>query len=422
MEERREPFVPEELKSRPTGACPRGPSPLRDEEVMEHTAALWRYKPVPAEEPEPGPEYLHAGLEHPGGRIIAARVRGKKHKHEGSNCDDWYEISASGGMLFAAVSDGAGSRKLSRIGARTACRAAVDALQENLLGLWTRRPELPEAVTLDFQDKRCASACGALAKAVQRAVRRAAAEVEAAAEARRSDPAYAALLGRPPEPRDFAATLLASAVVPAGERGWLTVSCQVGDGAIALVDSKGPFAGSVKPLGEADAGPFSGETEFLTSSQMTTPEALQRRTRLSRGHSDLLLMATDGVADDYFPGEAGLRRLYFDLLANGILEDVLQAGALTPEQLRLYKRLSGPVAYPWVNDQSVRPPLHYTRRDYAAGITPEELWRNRAALVLAGLELEGLPRNPAERLLRWLDNYVERGSFDDRTLVLMQLR
>ena len=64
----------------------------------------------------------------------------------------------------------------------------------------------------------------------------------------------------------------------------------------------------------------------------------------------------DGVADDYFPFQPGLHRLYFDLVANGILPGRgldLRLPALTQQQLRLFKKLPDPAGYPWVNDPSV---------------------------------------------------------------------
>ena len=192
---------------------------------------------------------------------------------------------------------------------------------------------------------------------------------------------------------------------------------------IALVDRKGPFEGSVRLMGTADSGEFSGETEFLVSPKMSSLEALQSRTKLSWSRSDLLLMMTDGVSDDYFPHETELRRLYFDLVANGILEGE-SPGELTEERLRLCRKLPQPLSYPWVNDQRVQVPLHYTRRILeTAGLAREDLWRDGTALAAARAELEeqlALP-DPARRLERWLDNYVERGSFDDRTLVIAEL-
>ena len=98
---------------------------LTNKEVTDHTASLWKYLPIPTDEPEPAPEYLQCDTTLPGGRVIAARVRGKKHKHEGTNCDDWFEIANVDDVTFIAVSDGAGSKKFSRIGARESCKASV---------------------------------------------------------------------------------------------------------------------------------------------------------------------------------------------------------------------------------------------------------------------------------------------------------
>ena len=393
-------------------APPAAPKPLSNEAVTGHTAALWRYRPIPEDEPEPAPEYLQKDQTYPGGRVLAARVRGKKHKHEGTNCDDWFEAAACGELVFAAVSDGAGSKRFSRIGARESCRAAVGFLRSELEALLNRKPGLLADVARDFKDPLCMPACGEFASVVQQAVRKAREAVEAAWYTRLTDPAYEAVLGRPLALTDLSATLLVAAVIPAGAYGRLVVSCQVGDGMIALVDSRGAYDQCVKLMGEADSGEFSGETDFLTSPRMGMLETLQNRTKLSRGTSDALLLMTDGVADDYFPAQTGMRRLYLDLLANGALP--VRVENVTAAQMQRYSRLPAPLSYPWVNDQTVQVPLHYVRR-MAEEKDMEALWTDRTALALAGLSMEG--EGPAERLQRWLDNYVERGSFDDRTLL-----
>lgn len=397
------------------------PAPLSNEAVTGYTAALWKYHPVPAEELEPFPECRVSCRMHPGGTVIAANVRGKKHKHEGNNCDDWFEESSVGELVFAAVSDGAGSRKFSRIGARESCRAAVGYLVSTFETLWVQQPELSEHIALEFGDERCMDACRVLAGVVRQAVLKAREAVETAFLTRSADPAYTAALGRPLEWKDFAGTLLVAAVFPAGAAGKLTITCQIGDGIIALIDSKAPFAASVKLMGAPDSGVFSGETEFLISARMGTQEALQSRTKLSRSHSDILLMMTDGVADDYFPHETEIRRLYCDLAVNGILErDTPEDEALTGSQ-----KLPEPLGYPWVNDQSVQIPLHYTRRIMErTGLRLENLWGNRGIMALARRDLAGqlALEQPEARLQRWLDNYVERGSFDDRTLVIVEMK
>ena len=405
------------------------PKPLTSEEVTGHTASLWKYLPVPEGEPEPSPEYLFGETDYPGSRIIGARVRGKKHKHEGTNCDDWYETASCGDITFLAVSDGAGSKRFSRIGAQVSCKAAAGYLVKAFSAALAGRPELADEIKLPLSDRNCMEACGQLAKLVQESVVKAYEAVEAAWYQRTLDPAFPQVLGRELELNDLSGTLLVTAVVPVdketGEH--LIISCQVGDGMIAILNTKGDFSASVKLMGKPDSGDFSGETEFLTSPRMHLLESLQSRTKLSRGIVDLVLVMSDGVADDYFPNETEMRRLYYDLTANGIIPGRgrgLTLAELSQQQIRQFKKLPDPLVYPWVNDQSVKISLHYTTRICEAfGLSLEELWADPAVLELARLELDDRLRAapPAERLKLWLDNYVERGSFDDRTLVIAQI-
>lgn len=402
---------------------------LSNKEVTDHTAGLWRYVPIPEDEPEPAPEYKMYDTSLPGARVIGARVRGKKHKHEGSNCDDWFEVAGSGDVTFLAVSDGAGSKKFSRIGARESCKAAVGYLANQFGALTAAVPTLREDLKNDIQDVKCREACGRIAMLVQNAVLQAWDAVEAAFYSRATDAAYSDVLKRSLALSDLSGTLLVSVVVPIRKetKEYLIAACQIGDGMVAVVNSAGPFQSSLKLLGVPDSGDFSGETDFLTSAKMKKREELQKRTKLSIGAADTLLMMSDGVADDYFPNETQLRRLYYDLIANGILRDGAQTGGLSelsPDQLSLFKHIPDPIAYPWINDKTIKIPIHYTNRICdAMGLSYEELWERRDILTLASLELKDKDTlsNDAERLCLWLDNYYERGSFDDRTLVIAEL-
>lgn len=404
------------------------PPRLSDDEVMEHTAALWKYLPVPADEPEPFPEYLHNTVDYPGGRVVAARVRGKKHKHEGTNCDDWYETASYQRITMLAAADGAGSKKFSRVGAQKSCRAAIGYLANSLENIFSQNPDLYADLAEDLAAPKCMAACSLLANAVQQAVIKAYEAVDAAFYSRAANPDYANVLGRSLQLRDLSSTLLLAVVVPLSElsRECVLVSCQVGDGMIASLNTQGEFAGALKLLGTPDGGDFSGETDFLTSPQMQNLENLQSRTRISRGLLDTVLVMTDGVSDDYFPNETELYRLYFDLLVNGVLDgqlSMLEPASLTAEQLRLFKQIPDPLAFPWVNDQNVKVPLQYTKRICeATGLGLAEIWEDKTVLDLARMELAAQQKqaepDPSRRLLEWLDNYVERGSFDDRTLLI----
>ena len=292
---------------------------LADGEAVRRAAGLWKDRPVPAGELEPAPERVWESRPLAGGRVTAARVRGKKHRHDGTGCDDWYEISRAGKFICAAVSDGAGSKRLSRVGARTSCRTAAASMAALLERDFACRPELWRQLGLPAGDSRCAAVWGALAEIVQKSVLLAGEAVESAWRARARDPAYAALLGREPEIDDFAGTLLAAALVPLGDGACLAAVCQIGDGAAALLDTRTGPVPSVRLLGEADAGAFAGETAFLTSPQMRRLEALQSRTRIAQGTADTLFLMTDGVSDDYFPPSQGMGTLYRDLAAAGVL-------------------------------------------------------------------------------------------------------
>lgn len=402
---------------------------LTNKEVTDHTASLWKYLPIPTDEPEPAPEYLQCDTTLPGGRVIAARVRGKKHKHEGTNCDDWFEIANVDDVTFIAVSDGAGSKKFSRIGARESCKASVGYLVSAYGKMLSDIPTLREALKQDLSSNECMEACGRIAGLVQKSVIQAWEAVEAAFYSRATDPAYSKVLKRKLDLKDLSGTLLVAAIIPLNRetKEHLIVTCQVGDGMIVSINSKGTFQSSVKLLGVPDSGDFSGETEFLTAPQMKTMESLQKRTKLSRGVTDTVMLMSDGVADDYFPNETQMRRLFFDLLVNGIIEmedKPADLSKLTPKEMSIFKRIPDPILYPWVNDKSVTVPIQYTNRICdTVGVSLEELWEDRSILGVASLELkEAIPASDmGERLRVWLDNYYERGSFDDRTLVVMQL-
>ena len=402
---------------------------LSNEEVTGHTANLWKYLPIPSHEPEPVPEYINGTVKFPGSKVVAARVRGKKHKHEGTNCDDWYEVANYERMTFIAVSDGAGSKKFSRVGARESCKAAIGFLVSSFEKLFTDKPELKEHLTLALTDSKCMEACGVLAGVVQQSVIKAHEAVEAAFYSRKTNPEYEKVLGRGLQFKDLSGTLLIAVLIPISEitKEHLVISCQIGDGMIAILNSEGEFSNSMKLMGVPDSGDFSGETDFLTSSQMKNIETLQHRTKISRTVVDTVMVMSDGVADDYFPNETQMRRLYFDLIVNGILEKTskpISMATLTQAQMKLFKRIPDPLVYPWVNDQNVKIPIQYTNRILeSTGLTLEDLWKDPTALYLARLELEENEKNidPSEKLKIWLDNYVERGSFDDRTLVVVTM-
>lgn len=388
---------------------------LSDNDVTAHTAAMWKYNPVP-ESPEPYPEATCSSANENGFEVFGAAVRGKKHKHEGTNCDDNYAFEILGDTVVAAVSDGAGSKLFSRIGAKAACEAVVKYVKARLSAIKRDNPNYLEVLSKPLDNADFGALCGQIAAMLRDSYAEAFAAVEAAYEKRKDYPEFEEAAGRKPELKDFSCTLLASVVIPvetANGREYLTASIQLGDGMIAAIDEKAE--NPLILLGTADGGSFAGETEFLTSEAFRSTESLMSRTKIRRGKLTTLMLMTDGVADDYYPNNPQLLRLALDLKLNNILE-IGEAELITDVTV------PQPVEYPWVNDGDVKYALQYTKNVLAeTSMTLEQLWSDKHAQKKASLASFDIvhDKDKAEMLKIWLDNYVERGSFDDRTLLII---
>lgn len=126
------------------------------------------------------------------------------------------------------------------------------------------------------------------------------------------------------------------------------------------------------------------------------------------------MLMSDGVADDYFPAQPQMKRLCLDLMLNGIIP--IPGGKsepLPPE----------PVRFPSVSPDQRSVALQYAKQLLDNGEDVDGLWDRRGKLAPWSLDSWGvfIGKRPQDRLLTWLDNYNERGSFDDRTLVVLDL-
>ncbi len=393
---------------------------LSDMEVMEHTSNIWQYMDIVDNGTEMHSEYHEKSSEMPFGRITGARVRGKAHKHNGTNCDDYFETAFTDDFAIAAVCDGAGSKPLSRIGSRVSAQSAVEFLKKELSALFSSDKKLKECLCAELNSAEFMGACKKIAELVQMSAREALKAQNDELAKLENDEIYLKALGRKPVIADLSTTFLAAVVVDLpipinGEKQQFIACVQIGDGCICAINSREDADHSVKLMGEADSGKFSSETDFL-SSKNTVDAAIAAKTRVSRGCSDIIMLMTDGVADDYFPAVPMMQRLYLDLGLNGIIPmkgDASQAE--DPAPIR-FKSVS-------MSRQSVA--LQYSKQ-LLSDSSPESmkaLWEKRGALKCHSLEAFriNIGDTPKERLRVWLDNYNERTSFDDRTLVIIDL-
>lgn len=389
---------------------------LSDLEVMEHTANIWHYMDIVDDGTEMHSEYHEKRSETPFGEIIGARVRGKAHKHNGTNCDDYFETAFTEDFAAVAVCDGAGSKPLSRIGSRASAESAVKYLKNELSALLKAEPELKNALCKELSSAEFMSACGKIASLVQQSAREALKAQNDELAILENDEKYLNVLGRKPVIADLSTTFLAAVVVPLvidGKKQRFIACVQIGDGCICALDSAADGEHSVKLMGQADSGKFSSETDFL-SAKNTTDSALAAKTRVSRGNSDVIMLMSDGVADDYFPAVPMMQRLYLDLGLNGILN--MKGEIKTAED-------PAPIRFKSVSMSRQSIALQYAKQllSDSSAESMKALWDKREALKCHSLEAfrMNIGDTPQERLRVWLDNYNERTSFDDRTLVII---
>jgi hypothetical protein len=373
--------------------------------ITDLTQGMWRYMPVP-ESPEPFPEQITKSAEG-SFRVFGASVRGKKHKYDGTNGDDFFDIGFADRICIAAAADGAGSRRLSRIGAQAASKRAVESLQASFSLLISENPDFYDILSGDMAGEAFSVLTGKIAASLRGAVGAAYDAVAAAFSERKDKAEYES-----PELADFASTLLIAAAIPAEGGETVVISLTVGDGVVAVVGETAE--NPITVLSAGDKGEFAGETEFLLSESARSDTSLKNRTRLTRRKAAYALLLTDGVSEDYFPYIPELLRLIADLKMNRILPiDEKKAAAKTD------KKITPPEEIPWVNDPDVKFTIQSAKNIIAEnGISAADIYFDEA-LIAAAAKAEPLDKKAEDALAVWLDNYSERGSFDDRTLVMI---
>ena len=196
-----------------------------------------------------------------------------------------------------AVSDGAGSKKFSRIGARESCKSAVKFLKGKLA---ESPDEMKNKLSLPVSDEGFMEGCGYFASLLQDSVQTASKSVSDAFEERKSKFEYLRLVDRNLELKDFSGTFLICIMIPvstAEGKEYFAAAIQIGDGIICSVDRNSDADRALRLLSQPDSGNYSGETEFLTSENMTKRETLMGKTKIMRGKSSAVMIMTDGVAD-----------------------------------------------------------------------------------------------------------------------------
>jgi hypothetical protein len=400
-------------------------------EVATTNTSGWQNKPVP-DGPDKHEEFDCRSLDaFDNMKIIGARARGKKHKHEGTNCDDWFEFKSIGPWTVIAVADGAGSRKFSRVGAKAACITAVKYMSEKLsdFSLLERETWTNDIFKYNDANMFIEKDVQMIQDILHESMEEAYSSVKKAYAERANNIIYKEIMGRELVVEDFSSTLLVAIHIVVGNEGSkksIVVTCQIGDGISAVID----YNGCVRIMGVPDSGEYSGETDFLPSLPKIKRNGLKEKTRYLLGEIRALMVMTDGVADDYFPNETEMLKLYGDLIVNDVIgiKDIGEEESLEAIRTTKVGNISN-----WLNCEFHNPPglvsindgkIIYIRsfEEFSKEIEVpmEELVKSYPLLVAGKLGKRMCEAEEYEKKLQiWLDSYHVRGSFDDRTLVVL---
>ena len=229
-------------------------------------AALWRDL-QPEDKADPVAAIDHHFMNSGKWLLFGASRRGKSHAHLGAYREDAFSISAKTDAQWPywwalAVSDGAGSCNLSRVGANLAVKEARSSFL---------CPELSNSGPR---------------KRLEQAVFNALSRLEKEALARRCSL------------KDLSCTLLVLLWVDdQHSKGGTAWTFQAGDGLIAAMDTNG----QLETLAAQDGESFAGATHFFTGSYVWSSWSKRFSTRSFPAAPTGFLVMSDGVSDDLVP-------------------------------------------------------------------------------------------------------------------------
>lgn len=258
--------------------------------------SLWKNLPSDKEDPYWKKDEINIAEQLGNKYLAVSSKRGRSHANTGGSRDDDFAFKhfPDSGWSIIAVSDGAGSARLAREGARLACSAVIESFGQQLAtgafsGLDTLLKSAGTTLDAEVQKQISHIAYHQLGGAARQAFR----QVEALAAS------TAASLS------DFHATLIFT-LIKQYNQGYAILSFGVGDCPIVLWYND---LQSVSLMNKMDVGEFGGGTRFITM-----PEIFQSDTFAGRfgfkwvPDFNYLVMMTDGVYDPKFEVEANLEK------------------------------------------------------------------------------------------------------------------
>ncbi|CAA9201320.1 hypothetical protein FLA105534_03532 [Flavobacterium bizetiae] len=239
--------------------------------------------------------------------IVIASKRGRSHANVGSFREDDFAFKnfTETGWSVLAVSDGAGSAKLSRKGSNLACNSVIQYFEENLK---TENLKEFDQVLVDHHNKVSEETSKKISHFVYQNLSKAAhfahQKIEEFAVKNETDL------------KNLHATLI-FALVKKYDFGYAVLTFGIGDCPIGLLNKD---LTEIKLMNWLDVGDFGGGTRFITMPEIFQNDKFSTRFgfKLVDDFSYLMLM-TDGIYDPKFVVEANLEKIE---KWNNFLEDL----------------------------------------------------------------------------------------------------
>jgi serine/threonine protein phosphatase PrpC len=229
-------------------------------------------------------------------KIVVASKRGRSHANFGSPREDHFEFKTINdtGWNILAVSDGAGSASLSRIGSKMSCQLVVNYFEDNFTAEFLKEFD---TTLLNHYDKPDEDYSKKISRFVYDNLSKAAWYVHQELEK------FAIKLDK--KLKDLNSTLIFT-LVKKYDFGYAILTFGVGDCPIGLLNKD---LTEIKLMNWLDVGKFGGGTRFITMPEIFQSAKFQTRFgfKLVDDFSYLMLM-TDGIYDPKFVVEANLEK------------------------------------------------------------------------------------------------------------------
>ena len=243
--------------------------------------------------------------------IVISSKRGRSHKNVGSFRDDDFAFKhfTKSGWSIVAVSDGAGSYSLSRVGSQIACNAVIDYFENHTD---TEKSKEFEDKIISYNETSDQSVLNEIEVLAKQNLYKATVFVHNKIKADAEETfKYSPELFKNPRARsylDYYHATLIFALFKKYEFGYVILTFGVGDCPIAVMNLDQT---ETTLLNWLDVGEFGGGTRFITQSEIfhssEHPMASRFNVKIVPDFSYLFLM-TDGIYDPKFVVEANLEK------------------------------------------------------------------------------------------------------------------